>query len=481
MSLRFRKTLFIHRRDLRIFDNTALNQAIAQSSEVAPLFIFDPRQVGEKNKYRSPRAVLCMVSALEELFDAYKKEGGILSIFSGEAESVLKEILRRGEIDAVFINADYTPFSKARDGNIQKLCEQYGVHFESHHDLLLSGDPARVLTGNGTSYKVFTPFYTHVASEYEVKKPQGLSRSGVFSARALQGARHEHLAEVKHMMHAQLKKDTTNGSIGEWRAPSFALGRASGLSILRNIHVYARYRDTRDFPSRETTHLSVHHKFGTLSIRESYYALKDAFGSGHVLMRQLYWRDFFTQLSHNFPHVYKGVFNKEFDGVEWTGNRKDFLRWAQGKTGFPIVDAGMRELNETGYMHNRIRMIVASFLTKDLHINWQEGERYFAQKLLDYDPAVNNGSWQWVAGTGADAAPYFRIFNPWIQQKKFDPECVYIKRWIPELSDIPPERIHAIEKKGVPEGCSYPEAMCEHRVETEKAKRLYKIGIKKKY
>lgn len=460
-------SLIIHRRDLRVEDNTALNEALKHSQKVSPCFIFDPRQVEKKNEYRSERAIAFMLSALEELEEAYRARGGAFSFFYGKAECVLEEILKKEKIDAVFIHADYTPFSRARDEALRAVCEKAGVAFYAYHDLLLIGDPEGVRTKSNTPYKVFTPFYRRAVETLRVAEPESFFEGGGnITSRALSGREKNALSRVRELLSKELGGNTLSA-------------RSEGLRILKKIGRFAEYERIRDSLKEDTTRLSIHHKFGTLSIRESYHALKKAFGSGSSLIRQLYWRDFFTQLSYYFPHIYGASFNSEYDAIDWEENNEHFSRWCRGETGYPLVDAGMRELNQTGYMHNRARMVVASFLTKDLHIDWRQGERYFAQKLIDYDPAVNNGSWQWSAGTGADAAPYFRIFNPWIQQKKFDPECVYIKRWIPELADIPASRIHAIAKKGKVVESSYPEPMCEHGVEATRAKALYKSALEK--
>ncbi len=221
-----------------------------------------------------------------------------------------------------------------------------------------------------------------------------------------------------------------------------------------------------------TSRLSAHLKFGTCSVREVYYAIVQQLSPEHPLLRQLYWRDFFTHIAFHYPHVFGKAFHPQYDNLVWDNNRGHFQRWAEGTTGFPIVDAGMRELNATGFMHNRVRMIVASFLTKDLHISWRWGERYFAQHLVDYDPAVNNGNWQWAASTGCDAQPYFRIFNPWLQQQKFDPDCQYIYRWIPELNGIPATIIHKWYSKHV--DAPYPAPMLDHARESQIAKERYK-------
>lgn len=229
---------------------------------------------------------------------------------------------------------------------------------------------------------------------------------------------------------------------------------------------------SRNLPSLSgTTGLSAHHKFGTISIRESYWAVRSALGKSHTLVRELYWRDFFTHIGFHYPHVLSGCFHERYDTLKWENDEVKFKAWCQGRTGFPIVDAGMRELNITGFMHNRMRMITASFLVKDLHIDWRWGEKYFAQRLVDYDPLVNNGNWQWAASTGCDAQPYFRIFNPWLQQAKYDPKCLYIKQWVKELAGCTPKRIHRIQDN-IP--TEYVSPIVDHAVASQKAKAMFK-------
>jgi deoxyribodipyrimidine photo-lyase len=248
-------------------------------------------------------------------------------------------------------------------------------------------------------------------------------------------------------------------------------GRNEGLKILNQIQTHKNYERERDFPAiKGTTNLSAHIKFGTVSIREVYHAIKQI--DNFALLRQLYWRDFYIHIGFHFPHVFKGSFRPKYDRLDWKYDKSLFTIWCEGNTGFPIVDAGMRQLNSTGWMHNRVRMIVASFLTKDLLINWQWGERYFKEKLVDYDISVNNGNWQWAASTGCDPAPYFRIFNPWLQQKKFDPYCDYIKSFIPELRDYNPRIIHNLFKTH-PQKLNYPKPIVNHSVMREKAKLMF--------
>ncbi|MFW5746484.1 MAG: cryptochrome/photolyase family protein, partial [Nanoarchaeota archaeon] len=256
-------------------------------------------------------------------------------------------------------------------------------------------------------------------------------------------------------------------------------GRKSALRILRNLEQFEDYSKDKDIPAKDaTTHLSAHIKFGTCSLREIYHAIKGT-REDHPLLRQLYWHDFFTYVAHHFPHVFGSPFRSKYKELEWDKGaqaEKRFRSWCKGNTGFPIVDAGMRQLNTSGFMHNRVRMIVASFLIKDLHIDWRQGERYFAKRLMDYDPAVNNGNWQWAASTGCDAQPYFRIFNPWRQQKRFDPECIYIKEWVPELQELDPAHIHQWStecKEYWHKKVAYPAPIVCHDEERDEAKARY--------
>ena len=259
------------------------------------------------------------------------------------------------------------------------------------------------------------------------------------------------------------------GNLQDKAVPSLTVppGRSGAMSILKRLGEYKNYGEERDLPELDaTTHLSAHLKFGTCSVREAYYAIRKN------LIRQLYWRDFYTHIAWHFPHVFGHAFKRQYDELPWRNDRKAFNAWCRGRTGFPIVDAGMRQLNNSGFMHNRVRMITASFLIKDLHIDWRWGERYFATRLIDYDPCVNNGNWQWAASTGCDPQPWFRIFNPWRQQKKFDGNCAYIHRWVPELDNVPASRIHKVNEGGKIPG--YPAPIVDHAARVKITKKLYK-------
>lgn len=450
-------SLFIFRRDLRVDDNTALNRALEMSDEVIPCFIFDPRLADENRKCFNYNTFQFLLESLVDLKGQLNSKGSELFLFSGLPEDIIKELAQKYKIGAVFFNKDYTPFSRKRDEAIGRTCTDMGIDFFSYHDALLH-EPGTVLTNEGNPYKVFSQFFRK-ASKMEVPLPQ-MSKGGRFYAVSI---------DVEQVELSDVSLSETNGHLFTEG------GRSYALSVLQDIGEYRNYDNERDYPSiMGTTGLSAHNKLGTVSIREFYYYVKNEFGPGHTLINELHWRDFFTHLGIAFPDVFKHAFKKKFDALSWMNDEGYFNAWCSGRTGFPIVDAGMRELNTTGYMHNRVRMIVASFLVKDLHIDWKWGERYFASKLVDYDPCVNNGNWQWAASTGADSQPYFRIFNPWTQQKKFDPDCLYIKEWIPELEDVDPKIIHSLEKGQQLPGVDYPQPIVDHSQERNVALSMFK-------
>lgn len=450
-------SLFIFRRDLRLKDNTALIEALNQSKKVIPCFIFDPHQIGSSNDYRSMNAIQFMVNSLKDVHEQLKKRGAKLYLFYGDAPKIVTKIIKEKKIDAVFVNQDYTPFSLKRDKEIEKICNKHDVAFESYHDELLN-EPNAIKTGSGTPYAVFTPFFKK-SRTIKVNEPIANKKKNYFAGTI---ATAENQSVYKKIVKKENKEILLQG------------GTKEALSMLKKLKQFKDYNKKHDFPAIATTHLSAHLKFGTVSIRETFHAIKKALGAGHPLLRQLYWRDFWTYVAYHSPFVYGQAYHKKYNKLWWSKSKKDFEKWCEGKTGFPIVDAGMRQLNTIGFMHNRVRMIVASFLTKDLHINWLWGEKYFAQQLLDYDPAVNNGNWQWSASTGCDGQPYFRIFNPWLQQKKFDPDADYIKQWIPELKNTDPKIIHNWFKETSPTIKNYPRPMVDHKKESALAKKLYK-------
>ncbi len=452
MVKKYKRSLFIFRRDLRVDDNTTLNKALEFSDEVIPCFIFDPRLADEKRKYFNYNSFQFLLESLEDLKVQLELIGGRLFIFSALPENVIVELKQNNGIDAVFFNKDYTPFSRKRDYLINVACADAGIDAISFHDALLH-EPGTVLTNEGKPYRVFSQFFRK-ASKIEVPLPVTQEGGRFYSHNLGQ-------KEIKLSDFSSLSKNQFLFTKG---------GRSYALSVLQELRDYRNYDDERNFPSIQgTTGLSAHNKLGTVSIREFYHYVRDELDVGHTLINELHWRDFFTHIAIDFPYVFQKAFKQKFDALSWSDNKELFDAWCKGQTGFPIVDAGMRELNTTGYMHNRVRMIVASFLVKDLHIDWRWGERYFASKLVDYDPSVNNGNWQWAASTGADSQPYFRIFNPWTQQKRFDPECLYIKKWIPELADVPLKTIHSLNTGQQLLGVDYPQPVVDHSKERNAA------------
>ncbi len=456
MQNKHEKSLFIFRRDLRLNDNTGLNTALNDSTLVIPCFIFDPRQY-KKNDYFTGNGFKFLLQCLKELDSDLKENNARLYIFNGKAEEVISELIKKEKIDAVYFNRDYTPFSRKRDQAIYKTCKSENINTHQFADCLLN-EPEDACKDDGNPYTVFTPYFKK--NSLKTVKPVKKLISDNFLKEKIKS---EHPELIDNFLSDYNQLATLPG------------GRTQALKILKSLSGYKDYQDARNYLIHDaTTHLSAHNKFGTVSIREVYHAFCKSLGSSHSLVRQLYWRDFFTHIGFHFPHVFGGAFNKKYDLINWENDEKKFKVWCDGKTGFPIVDAAMNEINSTGFMHNRARMVVASFLVKDLHIDWRWGEQYFSSKLVDYDPAVNNGSWQWAASTGCDAQPYFRIFNPWLQQQKFDSDCLYIKKWLPQLKDIPNKVLHNLFKNNQTIA-GYPAPIVEHSEVSSKAKKMFEI------
>ncbi len=464
----YRRVAFVFRRDLRLADNTGLRRAVEMSREVVPCFVFDPRQTDPgRNDYFSAHAFQFLLESLEDLDAQLATAGGRLYRFRGDPAAVVARLIEEAGVEAVFANRDYTPFSRERDGAIQEACAARNVPFHRSHDALLTY-PGQVLTGSGTPYRVFTPFWK-AARELEVPRPAAAPGPDRAFAQA----------EISFVAPQTIDRELLPEAD---RNPDLWLhgGRARGLALLDRIGGLAGYETTRDLPGLSagdhgTSTLSPHHKLGTVSIRESFDRIRSALGvlgPGHELLRQLYWRDFFTQLAWFEPHVFGHAFHREYDGIAWEDDEELFAAWCAGRTGFPLVDAGLRQLAATGWMPNRVRMVVASFLVKDLHVDWRRGERWFARHLVDYDPAVNNGNWQWAASTGADAQPWFRIFNPWRQQQRFDPDGAYVRRWVPELGALDGKAILGLASRRPP-SLSYPEPVVDHKARAVRAKELF--------
>ncbi|QQR83970.1 deoxyribodipyrimidine photo-lyase [Candidatus Peregrinibacteria bacterium] len=447
--------LFLFHRDLRLTDNSGLLRALENSEKVIPCFILNPVQL-KNNPYRSDNAVQFMIESLIDLNEQLNKVGSHLEVLEGETNAVLETLFKTGTIQALYTNRDYTPFAQKRDQAIESLCKQYNIAFFQESDALLT-EPEQVRKPNGEPYTVFTPFFKR-ASKISIREPK-------------KNAHKNYLNQISEKESIdRLKKHISNHSnIHQHGGSREAKKRIDRLGELRD---YAKTRN--NLAERGTSLLSPHHKFGTVSIREVYYAVLQQLGPESQLFTELFWRDFLTHIAFHFPHVFGREFKEKYQHIKWNANEEWFQKWCEGKTGFPIIDAGMRELNQTGAMHNRARMITASFLVKDLQINWQWGEKYFAQKLIDYDPCVNNGNWQWAASTGCDAQPYFRIFNPLLQQKRFDPKAEYVKRWVPELRSLNTKEIEALYGLNAVPPNGYVPGMVNHAEAVIQTKALFK-------
>ena len=419
--------LFIFRRDLRLSDNNGLNYAMNNYENIIPLFIFTPEQVSDKNKFKSNNAIQFMIESLKELNNECKNYNSKLYIFKGENETVLKKLFKKVKINNVIFNMDYTPYAVKRDKEISNLCEKNGINCVMKEDYLLK-PVGTMLKSDGYPYTVYTPFKNNGFKE-KIDKPSKDRVKNLVKTSKLKSEDY-----IKYELNDNI---LVNG------------GRKNGLSQLSKIKNQTKYNTNRNTLSIETSLLSAYIKFGCISIREVYWKIVDKLGKSNTLLAQLFWREFYYYIAYYFPQVLKGKnYNEKYDDIEWTKNKKNFEKWCNGETGYPVVDAGMRELNETGYMHNRARLITSNFLNRMLGMDWRLGEKYFATMLTDYDPSVNNGNWQWIASTGVDPKPYFqRLFNPIIQSEKFDKNGEYIKKWIPELNDVPAKDLHNWESK----------------------------------
>ncbi|MEY4963803.1 MAG: hypothetical protein RLZZ323_1122 [Bacteroidota bacterium] len=425
-------TFFWFRRDLRLDDNVGLFQALQSQCPVIPVFIFD-ETILERLPNDDVR-VGFIHESLASINQKLQEVGSSLLVKKGKPIDIWTSLLREYAIKQVFWNKDYEPSAIQRDAAVTELLTLNGVQTFSFKDQVIF-EEAEIVKADGLPYTVYTPFKNRWLEKYKSMAP---------------------------VTEFDLVPLFSNFLKSEFDFPSLEqIGFVpSSIKVKpHNLKLVSNYHETRDFPALDSTsYLSPHLRFGTVSIRKlvNWAAKKNA-----VFLSELIWREFFMQILFHFPKVQNRNFKSAYDGIEWRNNEDDFKRWCEGKTGYPMVDAGMRQLNETGYMHNRVRMVVASFLCKHLLIEWQWGEAYFAKKLLDYEMAANVGNWQWAAGTGCDAAPYFRVFNPDIQQKKFDEKGIYIRQWIKEFD------------------LGYDQPMVDHAMARDRAIATYKAGILK--
>lgn len=460
MTTKFENGLFIFRRDFRIIDNNGLNLLNERCKNIYTIFIFTPEQVGSGNKYKSDNSVQFMIESLHDLASQISKAGGHLYTFFGHNDKVVEDCIKAWDINIVCFNLDITPYAKERDAKIIKLCEHLKTYVMYDYDYYLH-QPGTIVNGSGEPYVKFTPYY-ETAKKKKVEKPASKRRIHFKSSEA-------HISNKITLEQALHKFTTVNPDI---------LVHGGRTEAIKQMRIAAKnikhYSKTRDELFKPTSQLSAYIKFGNISIREVYYTFK----SNHSFIRQLYWRDFYGQVLYNHPHVLGHSLNKKYDKIKWHHNERLFESWKKGITGIPIVDASQRQLLATGWTHNRGRMISSSILIKILLIDWREGERFYAQHLVDYDVANNSGGWQWSSGGGSDAQPFFRYFNPYTQSKEHDPKCEYIKRWIHELKDIPNDDIHnwdtAWEKH---KDSKYPKPIVNYAEQREKSIKMYKDAL----
>lgn len=403
------KTIFWFRRDLRLKDNIGLHNALKNNPEVTPIFIFDEDIISELPK--DDKRISFIYNEIENIKKQLNKIGSDLLVFKGKPILVFQKLVEKNNIEKVYTNRDYEPFAISRDNQIGKFLTTKGIEFYTFKDQVIF-EKDEIVKSDGKPYLVFTPY------------------SKLWKNRLTNDMLSDNSINKYKSNFKVYDNPTILMSINE-------LGfNKVGLNIANknlDLDVISKYHETRDFPSIEgTSNMSVHLRFGTVSVRELVNQAKEV---NEKYLNELIWREFFMSILYHFPKTISENFHSKYDKMEWRNDPVEFEAWCEGKTGFPLVDAGMRELNKTGLMHNRVRMVVANFLTKLLLIDWRWGEEYFAKKLLDYEMSSNVGNWQWAAGTGVDAAPYFRIFRPETQIERFDKNLDYVKKWIPEYKD----------------------------------------------
>ncbi len=421
--------IYWFRRDLRLEDNTAFSNALNSGFEVLPIFIFDHAILNKLPK--NDARVNFLYDQLKKLNNQLAVYSSGIKIFKGDVKEIWQSIISNHEITEVYFNHDYEPYARERDKNIYNLLKENGIEVKNFKDQVVF-EKKEITKKDGLPYTVYTPYKNKWLERY--------AREGLTSNPENDFSQ---LLEFENYFPSKnsLNIEESPIKIKDW-----------------NTSEIETYEETRNFPSlNSTSYLGPHLRFGTVSIRQ---LVKASEKRSSTFLSELIWREFFMQILWNFPNSSNENFKPQYNLIEWRNSSEEFDKWCKGETGYPIVDAGMRELNQTGYMHNRVRMITASFLVKHLLIDWRWGEAYFAEKLFDYEQASNVGNWQWAAGTGCDAAPYFRVFNPYEQVKKFDKELKYIRKWVPEFEEL-----------------TYPQPMVDHKFARERAIDTYKKGL----
>jgi deoxyribodipyrimidine photo-lyase len=426
-------TVFWFRRDLRLDDNHGLYEALAESNEVLPIFIFDTTILSQLDRADA------RVSFIHDLLSAIQAKlvvvGKSLAVFHGDPLTIIEQLVAQHPISAVYANRDYEPNARSRDKTIFEMLAAQNIPFKTYKDQVIF-EKNEVVKDDGLPYVVYTPYSNKWKSNFST---------------------------VQLQLYAS---ESQLANLADHAYPFLSLSdigfQRSHIAITPydvSAHLIDNYEQTRNFPAvNKTSYLGAYLRFGAVSIRKMVQIASRS--NNKTFLNELIWREFFMQILWHFPHTTRASFRPKYDAIQWNNNEADFEKWCTGHTGYPFVDAGMRELNATGHMHNRVRMIVASFLCKHLLIDWRWGETYFAQKLLDYEQASNVGNWQWAAGSGVDAAPYFRIFNPSEQIKKFDKQLEYINKWVPELHEL-----------------TYPTPMVDHKFARERCLVRYKEAV----
>jgi deoxyribodipyrimidine photo-lyase len=426
--------IFWFRRDLRLNDNRGLFEALNSGRKVMPVFIFDTEILSKlPSDDKRVRFIYERINLLNKQLSLSK---GAIAVYFGKPADVFAAIVSQQQVETVFTNRDYEPYSIQRDNTVAQILEKSGIGFKTYKDQVLF-ETGEILKPDGKPYVVFTP--------YSRKWLEKMNEKGIphYDSEALFNGLLEQLPPPM----------PTLEQMGFANEPCQFPDTIVSDDLIRN------YAETRNYPGLDsTTRLGLHLRFGTISIRDCIRTGKEL---SATWLNELIWREFFMQILANFPHVVNGAFRPEYDRIQWQNDEGLFIKWCEGKTGYPLVDAGMRELSQTGFMHNRVRMVVASFLTKHLLIDWRWGEAWFAEKLLDFELSSNNGNWQWAAGSGCDSAPYFRIFNPTEQAKKFDPQSAYIRKWLPEFGTI-----------------SYPTPIVDHTFARKRCLSVYQRALK---
>jgi deoxyribodipyrimidine photo-lyase len=461
---RLRRSVVWFRRDLRLSDHRALFEACAASEEVVPVFLIDEDILDGLPK--DNRQVHFIQGCLDELESRLAEKGSRLLVIRGRPREAIPAVVSRLGAQALFFNHDYEPEAKKRDQDVSRMLSRDGVIVRSFKDQVVF-ESREIVGGSGDPYRVFTPYSKNWLKTLEPKRAEFLR---------------EFRPDLKRLIpSARIKDRNARFSEAGFRESFLFVspGEQSGKSLLRAFSKrIGAYHEQRDFPGVEgTSRLSPHFRFGTVSAREAVRFCYEHFSPGaKIWLNELIWREFYQMILDQYPHVVQGAFKPEYDRLKWSSNREHFQAWCEGRTGYPIVDAAMRQLTQTGFMHNRLRMIAAMFLTKDLLIDWREGERFFAQELLDHELAANNGGWQWSASTGCDAQPYFRVMNPVAQSERFDPEGEFIRKYVPELKNLDSKRIHWPHEGGLfgSSPASYPEPIVDHKTQRLKAIALFK-------